>query len=118
MTRRIYLFAARHIFSSRGPWRESVTSRASDVIDNQSPVIAIDWSTVATTTTTSAITHATAADADTIVWRCIHLVGGGANSRWQRAELWLVEEHKPTMYYRNTDYEHNAYDFVGAIIKS
>jgi len=21
------------------------------------------------------------------------------------------------MYYRNSDYEHNAYDFVGAIIK-
>ena len=118
MTRGIYLFAARHIFSSRGPWRESVTSRASDVIDNQSPVIAIDWSTVATTTTTSSITHATAADADTIVWRCVYLVGGG-ESRRQRAELWLVEEHiKPTMYYRNTDYEHNACDFVGAIIKS
>jgi len=49
-----------------------------------------------------------------IVWRCIYLAG--VVCWWQRAKLWLVEEL--TMYYRNIDHEHNAYDFVGAVINS
>jgi len=43
------------LYSASRMRRKCVTRRAGVVIDNQSPVIAIDWSTVATTTTTTTL---------------------------------------------------------------
>jgi len=56
---------------------------------------------------------------DMVCWRFLLLGGGGgAVCRWHRAELWLVEEHNQQRSTDNSNYEHNAYDFIGAKIKS
>ena len=80
-----------------------MTQRAGVVIDNQSPVIAIDWSTVATTTTTTAAAAAAATGAASrdAYTQCLSSRSSGSESRLFDSHLGITEWQKCVIFRLN-----------------